>query len=110
MTRTMPNWRMLALISFGSILVLVIEARLPISVKYDTWLLIVWILLFYGFISAWITREIDALEHLPEPRDCVGRLIMNLEDTGLDEPTDEQGQSIISTRLIGRQRGGNVEC
>ena len=110
MTHRLPHWKMLALMGIGSILFLVAEARLPLSAKSDMWLQIVWLLFFYGLVTIWITRESDALEQMPEPRDCVGRLIMNLEDTGLDEPTDEQGQSIVSTRLIGRQRGGNVEC
>ncbi len=73
-----PRWLSLALIGLLAVGVMVEEVRLPFSSSVDAWLLGLWVLLFYGAIAIWISRNREALEQEPEPLDCAGQPIINL--------------------------------
>ena len=76
MKRNTPHWGWLASIGLVSGGLLVEEINLPFSPAVDSWLLGLWVLLFYGAVAIWITRNREMLEREPEPRDCVGRPII----------------------------------
>ena len=76
MNRNKLHWGSLASIVLVSGAILVEEIRLPFSTAVDSWLLGLWVLLFYGAVAIWITRNREMLEREPEPRDCVGRPII----------------------------------
>lgn len=80
MNRNKPNWGSLAFIVLVSGSILVEEIRLPFSTAVDSWLLGLWVLLFYGAVAIWITPNREMLEREPEPHDCVGRPII---ETGM---------------------------
>lgn len=75
-----PHWGSLASIVLISGAILVEEIHLPFSTAVDSWLLGLWVLLFYGAVAMWVTRNREMLEREPEPRDCVGRPII---ETGM---------------------------
>ncbi len=80
-----PRWLSLARIGLVSMAVLVEEIRLPFSSGVDAWLLGLWVLLFYGAIAIWISRNREALEQEPAPLDCVGQPITDMDVTRSDE-------------------------
>lgn len=80
MKRNKPYWGSLASIVLISGAILVEEIHLPFSTAVDSWLLGLWVLLFYGAVAMWVTRNREMLEREPEPRDCVGRPII---ETGM---------------------------
>ena len=110
MTGKNPNWRLLALISIFSIFVLVGEVVLPFSQAIDSWFLIIWVLVFYGIVGTWVTRERNALEQQPAPRDCIGRRIMEPDEVEIPEPASKRSNVPFATRPVHRRTTGNVEC
>lgn len=80
MKRNKPYWGSLASIVLISGAILFEEIHLPFSTAVDSWLLGLWVLLFYGAVAIWVTRNREMLEREPEPRDCVGRPII---ETGM---------------------------
>jgi hypothetical protein len=77
-----PRWLVLALIGFVFAAALVEEARLPFSPAADAWLVGIGVLLFYGTVAMWVSRNREALEREPPPLDLVGRPIF---DSGASE-------------------------
>ena len=71
------QWSSLAEIGFVFGAALVVEIRLPFSQGADSWLLILWVLLFYGAVGVWLSANGAALEREPRPVDCVGRPILD---------------------------------
>jgi hypothetical protein len=69
------------LIGVAGIGALLIEPRLPVGEMSHTFLLLGWIAVFYGALALWGRRNNEALERAPQPRDCVGRPV-----TDVDEP------------------------
>lgn len=91
MKKQMVHWGSLAEIGFVFGAALVAEARLPFSPGADSWLLGLWVLLFYGAVSAWISSNRVALERASRPVDCIGRPIVdsNSEDGAEIAETNE---------------------
>lgn len=85
MKRNKPHWGSLASIVLISGAILVEEIHLPFSTAVDSWLLGLWVLLFYGAVAMWVTRNREMLEREPEPRDCVGRPIIETGMTTSEE-------------------------
>lgn len=110
MIRKKPSWKALALIGIISIFALIEEAWLPLPATVDSWMLLVWVMLFYGMIGTWITHESEALENQPEPLDCVGRRILDVDAYGLDEPPTEMVEIPSHSSTFPRQTGVNAEC
>jgi hypothetical protein len=88
MSRKKPKWLALALIGLLSAIILIEEMRLPFSAAADSWLILAWVLLFYGALAVWISRNREALERQPGPRDCVGRQIMDIDAKDGEESID----------------------
>lgn len=83
-----PRWESLALIGVVAATTLFETAYLPFSRAAESWLLVLWVLLCYGAVSLWIAQNSTSLERAAEPRDCVGRPIMQ-PDPDLAEAADE---------------------
>jgi hypothetical protein len=64
---------------------LMLEARLAISPIAHKALILLWVILYYGALAAWISVNRQRLEMEPDPRDFVGRPIM---DYGLPQPEE----------------------
>lgn len=90
MKRNKPHWGSLASIGLISTAILVEEIHLPFSTAVDSWLLGLWVLLFYGAVAMWVTRNREMLEREPEPRDCVGRPIIETGLTATEESPASQ--------------------
>ena len=72
-----PIWRALAVVGLMGGAGLYIAARLPLGGAAQTWLLLLWVGLFYGVVAAWIRRNSAALDTAPPARDSVGRPIID---------------------------------
>lgn len=101
-TRSKPAWHILFVISLGGAAVLYIESLLPVDSQVHTWLLLVWIILFYGGVAVWMRSNSEALEHEPPALDGTGRPII---DDGL--PTTRR--SAIATQTRDRKYRPEVE-
>jgi hypothetical protein len=86
------------------------EIFLPFSKATDSWFLLIWVLLFYALVGAWITSERNTLDQLPAPRDCIGRRIIEADDAKIDELTSERAHVPFDIRSVHVQSPGNVEC
>jgi hypothetical protein len=72
-----PSWGRLKIIGLFGAVALLIEPRLSVAALTHTWLLLVWVGLFYGALALWVRQNSEALEREPRPRDCVGRPIID---------------------------------
>ena len=89
-----PRWDSLALIGVVAGAALIETAYMPFSPAAELWLLIVWVVLFYGAASLWIAQNGSALERAAEPRDCVGRPVMQAGTDLSDAPDSEPSPSV----------------
>ena len=80
-----PRWHTLTVSSLVLGAALLLEVRLPLSPAGQTWLLVLWVLLFYGALSLWIAANREALERAPRPRDVVGRPIIDVDAPEIDQ-------------------------
>jgi len=76
-TRKKPAWHALFVIGLGSALLLFVESRLPVGAQAHTWLLLVWVALFYGALAIWTRRNGETLDNEPPALDCAGRPIID---------------------------------
>jgi hypothetical protein len=95
MKNQQPRWFSLSLIAFVTGAALIVTAYLPLSPAAESWLLILWLVLGYGAVSLWLAQNRAALERAEEPRDCIGRPIMQ-SDRGLIETMDEDNTSSVA--------------
>lgn len=94
-----PNWRSLFLIGLASGAALAAEHYLALPAAADTALLVIWVLLFYGTIGAWLSRNRESLERQPAPRDSVGRPIFDNDEVEPIDSTREQGALVSRSDL-----------
>ena len=76
-THKKPVWRSLAVVGLLGGAGLTIPARLPLGGAAQTWLLLVWVGLFYAVMAGWIRRNSEALESEPPAQDSIGRPIVD---------------------------------
>lgn len=76
-TRSKPAWHILFIIGLGSAAALYIESLWPVDSQAHTWLLLVWMILFYGGVAVWTRGNSEALEYEPPALDCTGRPIID---------------------------------
>ena len=88
-----PRWESLTLIGIVAGAALIETAYLPFSPAAESWLLILWIVLFYGAAGLWTAQNSAALERAAAPRDCVGRPIMTA-DPDLAAPDEDPTPSV----------------
>ena len=72
-----PIWRALAVVGLMGGAGLYIAARLPLGGAAQTWLLLLWVGLFYSIMAVWIRGNSAALEGEPPARDSVGRPVID---------------------------------
>lgn len=75
-----PAWRHMYLIGVAGVGALLLEPRLPVGEMTHTFLLLGWVLFFYGALALWARQNTEALERAPQPRDCAGRPIMDVDE------------------------------
>ena len=76
-TRKKPVWHTLAIVGLMGGAGLYIAARLPLGSAAQTWLLLLWVGLFYAVVAGWIRRNSEALESEPPAQDSIGRPIVD---------------------------------
>ena len=76
-THKKPVWRSLAVVGLLGGAGLTITARLPLGGAAQTWLLLLWVGLFYAVMAGWIRRNSEALESEPPAQDSIGRPIVD---------------------------------
>lgn len=76
-TTRKPAWRILFIIGLVSAAALYLEPRLPVDSQAHTWLLLAWMVLFYGGVAAWTRNNSEALEQEPPALDCAGRPVID---------------------------------
>ncbi len=89
-----PRWESLTLIGVVAGAGLIETAYLPFSRAAESWLLIFWVVLFYGAAGLWIAQNSATLEHAAEPRDCVGRPIMHADPEQASAPDEESTPAV----------------
>ncbi len=89
-----PRWDSLALIGVVAGAALVETAYLPFSRAAESWLLILWVVLFFGAASLWLAQSSAALERAAAPRDCVDRPIMQIDPDLAQAPDEEPDPSV----------------
>jgi len=76
-SRKKPVWRTLTFVGLIGGAGLLFEAQLPAGGATHTWLLLLWVGLFYATLAVWLRRNGGALEGEPPARDAVGRPIID---------------------------------
>jgi hypothetical protein len=74
-----PTWRITFLVGFVGVGALFVEPQLPLGATTHTLLLLAWVMVFYGALAIWVKANREALEREPQPRDCVGRSIIDVD-------------------------------
>jgi hypothetical protein len=80
-----PRWNSLTILGLMMGMALLWQVRLPLSPAGHSWLLGLWVLLFYGATALWMAANREAMEQAPAPRDVIGRPIIDV-----DAPEPEQ--------------------
>ena len=74
-----PRWASLTLTGLILGAALLWEVRLPLSPAGHSWLLGLWVVVFYGAVAVGIAANRQALEQAPGPRDMSGRPIIDVD-------------------------------
>lgn len=76
-TRQKPVWHALIVVGLLGMAGLGVMAWLPLGSTAQTWLLLVWVGLFYGVVAGWIRRNSEALDSAPPALDSAGRPVID---------------------------------